>query len=70
MRQSNSEVWGRSAIKFGKGILGGIIDNIASWDLKGLYDMGAGNTNEKYGNWLNESELLLNALFLKLLKIF
>ena len=54
--QSNSEKWGRSAIKFGKGILGGIIDNIASWDLKGLYDMGAGNTNEKYGNWLNESE--------------
>lgn len=56
MRQSDSEKWGNSAIKFGKGVLGGIIDNIASWDLKGLYDMGAGNTNEKYGNWLNESE--------------
>ena len=54
--QSNSEKWGNSAIKFLKGTLGGIIDNIASWDLKGLYDMGAGNTNEKYGNWLNESE--------------
>lgn len=56
MRQSDSEKWGRSAIKFGKGILNGIIDNLASWDLKGLYDMGMGNTTEKYGNALNESE--------------
>lgn len=55
--QPFSEQFKNMVLGFGKQAVAGFTDAIASWDIKGIYDMALGNTEEKYGNWLNESML-------------
>jgi len=53
--QSGGEIFGRAIAGFGKQAVAGFTDAAASWDLQGMYNMAAGNSEEEFGNWLNES---------------
>lgn len=56
-KQGSGEKWGRAALGFGKGMIGGFVDSVAAWDVKDIYDVSMGNHEEEFGNWLNTSEL-------------
>lgn len=53
--QTFGEQWVRGMQGFGKQFISGIVDSVAAWDMEGLYNVAAGNAEEEYGNWLNES---------------
>lgn len=54
LNQGGGEVLANTIAGFGTQALAGVIDSVAAYDMKGLYDMSVGNTEQQYGNWLNE----------------
>lgn len=52
--QSGWEVLKNSIIGFGEQAAAGVLKSMSSADMGGMYDMAVGNTEKKYGNWLND----------------
>lgn len=54
LAQTGFEAFVNTGAGFWTQALAGVVDSVAAWDVKGVYDMAVGNAEEEYGNWLNK----------------